>query len=441
MNSSTNSTGVPGDKRRLNVLMSVLAALVGVLVCAYFVIGSQAFFDQISDTPEYIVSGKLLVSGRSASIYRLQDLQAARHKYFPALRERGLGVLYPPPALPLLAPFALLPADARASFFWLPVQAAAIVLSIFLLNKVYPLPLSVLGWFCSWVALFGPTYECLRIGQITPLLLVCLSIIVLSLHKLCSPAALTTAGSSGSNQRGPSVAAGVALAVFVIKPQEIVAPALFLLGARSWKIFAVASGVVLTLSLLVLLLCGPNTYSSFADMLLHVRQLSASVVPQIMPTVRGQLLRIGLLPEPVIGGVSLAFLLAVFWLSFSRGRAGGMRGAESDALPVTSRFLGVLPLGLLTAYACHTYDLLLLVPTAMALTYHFLGDRKRFQRGMWLALVSSLPFWLPIYAEINYGYLKNGGTINPFFLALAVFSMSTFWCLDTSAAPKVEPTD
>lgn len=409
-----SSTAHSNRVRRLNLIISWLSVLVAASVCGFYVIASQGYFNEVSDTPEYILSAKLLVNGQAGSIYNLEELQRARHQFFPKLRERGLGVLSPPPAILLLLPFALLPTDATASAFWIPVQVAAIALSIWLLRKVYPLPTENLGWFLCWLFMFGPTYECLRIGQITPLLLLALSVLIFCLHKFSQNETTRT-------QHCRLLAAGLALSAFILKPQEALTLGALMLGAKRWRILGVALVFVGVLCALSCLIMGPSSFSQFLNLYLHLPANSLWMAPELTPTVRGQLLRFA--SSPLAGFSAIACLTAALVFCVICGRKCPPEADPEAEANIDLSAACVFPLGLLTAYLCHTYDLLLLAPTVMALAYDSLQNRNTYGRSALIAmLICSIPLWLPIYAEINYTYLRGPNVVNPFFLALAGFS-------------------
>jgi hypothetical protein len=75
---------------------------------------------------------------------------------------------------------------------------------------------------------------------------------------------------------------------------------------------------------------------------------------------------------------------------------------------------------------CHDYDLLLLIPSLVAMTQLKSLPLGRYMP--WIAAVAAATFLQPFYADIHYGYLlKANPQLNPHFFALLVFALYTAW--------------
>lgn len=84
--------------------------------------------------------------------------------------------------------------------------------------------------------------------------------------------------------------------------------------------------------------------------------------------------------------------------------------------------LAVMPLALVASLHCHTYDLLLLVPTIILM---FNDSVIKFGQGWKLTvLLGAIVFVLPVSIEIQYDYLLKGGQFNPWFFLLAPLAVA-----------------
>src|SRR5262249_54427912 len=159
--------------------------------------------------PEYLLAARLFVAGQGAQLYKPEQLRAIRKQMFPEMRERGFGVLNPPPALPILAPLAPLPLSVM-KVVWPCLLAASAIGRYFACLKVYG-SFGYVGNLSWWMGLVlcGPLAESLRIGQMAPLFLLALVIWAWAL------------------KQGKTLPAAVALAFFVLKPQLAIPLGLF----------------------------------------------------------------------------------------------------------------------------------------------------------------------------------------------------------------------
>jgi hypothetical protein len=383
--------------QRINTFVAWAIALLGTAVCAFLVSGSLKFFGTVNDLPEYYAGAQLLLQGKAAQIYQLTSFYEAEKQFFPMLT-RGIGLFLPPLAVPLLIPVAFLPLNL-APHLWTALLSIALVISVFLVARYFGLQRQALAWLIGLTMLSGPATEALRIGQIAPLLLLCLIGFIYFVRQ------------------EKSVLGGSVLALLVLKPQQMFPLMVFLLGANKKKILVPCIGIIIALTLLSLPFFGVDGYMQYIKLVSDKANLVA-MQPELNPTIRGQVLRFTGYGSslPTICGIAglIAFTIAAFIL-------GRKKKDEKDWLE--RGLVGIMPLGLLTSMHCHTYDLLLMVPSVVALAKPMYRVKKTEAIVMALAL---LPFVEPFYAEIHYSYLKTGLPLNPHFIALAVFAVLSY---------------
>jgi hypothetical protein len=380
---------------RLNTVVAWGIALLGTAVCAFIVSGSLKHFGSVNDLPEYYAGGKLLLENRAREIFDLQRFYEYEKQLFPMLT-RGIGLFLPPLAVPLLVPITLIPVEL-APQLWTAILSLALVAAIFLLAKYFGLQRQSLAWLIGLTMLSGPACEALRIGQLAPILL------------------LALVGVMHFAAREKWLAAGLVLAVFVLKPQQMFPLVIYLIGARRFRLLFSAAGAIVALTLLSLPFFGMDGYMDYAKVVTDKANLIA-MQPELNATIRGQVLRFSGYASNVPTIVGIAALLGFSAFAFLLGRR-----YKDDPRWIEAGLAGAMPLGLATSMHCHDYDLLLLIPGLVALAM------RLFDIGKWtpiLVAVAGATFLQPFYAEIHYNYLKTGAPINPHFIGLFLAALA-----------------
>lgn len=399
MNPEETTDGNPAPAKKSGLLVPSLFAAVAILVPGYLVIMSvAAAFGKVSDLPQYYAAGWMFINQQGSQVYDMEKLFAAQRQLFPMLDpERiGIGLFLPPLAVPMLIPIALMPLSI-APFLWLAVLTACVVASLLLLRRHFKLTLVQFIWMVALVSLSGACYDSLRIGQLSPILLVSLCATVWALR------------------REQDVLAGLLLTAFWLKPQYIIPLGALIVGATRvpTAIFIAIGG--LGLAALAAGMMGLDSFSQYIELVKAPSSLPF-MQPELNPTVRGQLLRLGC-PVQLASGIgsiimcaSIAFALVLGWRL--RARCDWFERA----------CIAVVPLMLVTALHCHEYDLLLLVPAVVALLKSDLVKHIPMPAQI-AALVMLIPLLLPTYLDIHYKYMLKGGLYNPYFFILAIYSL------------------
>ncbi len=302
-----------------------------------------------SDFLSFYAAGHMVRTGEGDALYDAEAQAAAQRALYPGAVDEPIGYPLPVFAAWMFAPFSALPFGA-AYLAWSGVNMlvlAAICAMLWRLLSAAPPRLRAL--FVGATATSLPVAATLAFGQVDLLLVALL---------LAAWSAL---------RRGHSVAAGLALALCIVKPQFVAGVVLLLVVWREWRALAAFAGAGGVLLVVPALLTSPGALAANAR---YITQYPGSapglsVNAETMPNWRGFITSAtgsgeALLWAPgfaliAIGAVAVA---AVVWRGAHRG------DARSFALAVT------LPL-LLTPHL-HTQSLALLaIPAALALAAHF----------------------------------------------------------------------
>src|SRR5581483_6079084 len=119
---------------------------------------------------------------RGALIYDLSAIGHYEQSLFPGMSLRTVGMYVPPFAVAWLVPLGLV-AVAWVGPLWLAFLLATLVVSLILLKKCFHLTLWQIFLVWAVLAVFGPAYEALRIGQISPILLMALCLAIAGIQK------------------------------------------------------------------------------------------------------------------------------------------------------------------------------------------------------------------------------------------------------------------
>jgi hypothetical protein len=391
----TTKLNVAKIEKLISTAIAIFAsgALMTLLWCV------RDLFAKFSDFPEYYAAAHFILHGHAASIYQLASINDMQHMLFPELGQRFIPIYIPPPGLILFTPIALFK-PVLALYIWKLLSIAFLIISIVLLVRTFSLKYKQTCYLIAGLSLSHAAFEILRIDQIGSILLFSLSSTLYFL------------------QKKSDIKAGLALSLFILKPQFIVPFLIYLIGLRRWTPVVVFTAVALVLTAISYFILGQ---SGFNDYLMLVRAPASGLYmqPELMPTLRGQLLRLGSEFSKEISYLSIAVFLAVSFCSWFCGADN--RNKEKNILWA---FLITIPLSLITSLHCHSYDLILLVPTMIIIFADAVipfGDRFK------LALImGSLIFLMPLAILIHYFYLLQGGKINVWFIALLI--MELFIC-------------
>lgn len=378
-------------KARIENVVATLFAVLGVVTLGALTYLSLPAFGGISDLPEYYAPAKLIFEGNGALAYTIAGIGEAQNKLFPAMSGRVVPLFVPPQGLALLSPIGLIPPDL-IRYVWKTLLALSLGVSICLLRKTFNLGYKQTCYLIAAITLCDATYNSLRIDQLAPVLLLSYISTIRCLEKR------------------QDIGAGLWLALIVLKPQQFLPFVAYLAGTKRFKPLIVCLGVFLLLSIIAFLQIGQTGLANYAALVSAPSSLPF-MQPELTPTVRGQLMR--LFPSASAGIFAVTSALYLATIAFAMFVGWKFRNSQNCLL---SGVLAVMPLALVMSMHCHTYDLLLLVPTIILI---FNDSLVPFGQGWKLGVMFGvIAFLLPFSIEIQHNYLLKGGQFNPWFFLL-----------------------
>lgn len=376
------------------MLFAVLAA--GWLI-SFFV---QPFNGQISDFPQYYAPARLICSGHGSDAYNFAAAAKMQQSSFVGMGTRFVPTYLPPSALFWFLPFGLL-SGQYAFILWKIVQFLSMVGAILLLRKTFNLNRKALCYLIAGICASGPAFAATQLGQISMPILLALSSLIWAIR----------------NDR--IWLAAVAISILMLKPQEGLPLLVFMAGAKRYKLISYSVVVLLASFLIVACLTGSQGMSDYLSSLNSGIQKDQTILmqPELGPTIRGQLLRIAPDSKSVISLVSGAAMLLSWLFIFLSGKKFAARPSWLEA-----GLLIAVPLGLLTAFHFHSYDLTLLAPPLVLV----MAGPLESAMPPWLLLGGFLVvgvFMVPFYMYIHWNYLlQEHWILNPHFFALMALS-------------------
>lgn len=422
---STNMTEVESTPRKPNKVEIALPYCFSLLLLVVVGVLLSAPHLALKDMPEFYAPGRLMFSGAFADVYKPEVYQPLVRQLFP---EHEAPILYIPPyGLPLLLPLGCLPpalADPAWFAFLILCSFASVVVLKVTLKLQHKFVMRIAGLLC----LSGPEWEAIRNGQLAPILLLSLS---LALYFFCRDLAQSVSAKVLGKVKHNNIFAALALTPLLVKPQLAVPVLVFLLGAGQYQVLALLAALGVVLNAVALVMFGSNTYVAYFELLQRVQENRVWQVPEVTPTVRGQLLRFFPTADSTVMLVSIGALCVGMACVFLIARKYRNSSNWWEYLA-----LGAMPVGLVTALHCHNYDLLLLLPTIVVFMFgastQSLSNKRKL---LWLLLL--VPLMMPVYNKIHYEYLLVGGSINLLFLDLSVVAVaSIIWLLLTHREPN-----
>jgi hypothetical protein len=383
----------------IRIIVPYTAAALAIGVVAFVMIASHRYFGSLSDFPQYNAAARLMASGKAAEVYDTASLLAVERALHPDL-QRPVAMFVPPPAALLFLPIAMFPQWA-AFGAWTATLSIALAVTLYLLKREMQLPAAGFGWLMAAVVFFGPTFEALRISQPATIMLLALT------------------GASLMARQGRDFQSGLCLGMLLLKPQELLPLGLFLLGARQWQVIGGLAAATAVLTLISLPVFGVAGYQNYVQLILD--PTSADFMQSaINPTVRGQLALIFEIDSPITKYGALAAMA----LAYIACLVAGIKSRSGD--PFYVMLTAAVPIGLVTAWHCHFYDLVLVIPGVVAL--FMTANRREKAVVPLLVILGSLPFMVPIYVPLHFTYLLRGGMVNPYFFLLAIYSVTAMGC-------------
>ena len=401
-NSSENQDQLAAAKKaertaRIENIIATLFAVLGVVALCALTYLSLPAFGGISDLPEYYAPATLILEGHGAQGYTIAGMGEAQNRLFPSMAGRIVPLFVPPQGLALLSPIAFIPPDV-IRWVWKAMLGISLGVSICLLRKTFNLGYKQTCYLIAAVTLSDAAYNSLRIDQLAPILLLSYISTIRCLEKK------------------QDIGAGLWLALIVLKPQQFLPFLAYLAGTKRFKPLLVCLGVFLVLSIIAFVQMGQPGLANYAALVSAPSSLPY-MQPELTPTLRGQLMRL----FPTAAGGIFTFTSALYAATIALAlMVGWWFRNKPNALLLG--VLTVMPLALVMSLHCHTYDLLLLIPTVILI---FNDSVIPFGQVWKLAvMLGAIIFVLPASIEIQYDYLLKGGQFNPWFFLLLPLAVS-----------------
>jgi len=348
------------------------------------------FRGKVSDFPEYYAASWLCLHGQGIDLYQLDRLGVVQHQLFPGLAREVVSFLLTPPAVLVLAPLSLLPPDL-ALVAWHLFMGVLLVFSVLILAKMFKLSRKAVLYTIAVVSVSGAVFECLKLGQIAPLLLLAYSV-----GLFCESS-------------GRPVLSGLAYSLLLIKPQFLLPVLVASMAGKRYRCLTALVISVLFMMAVSLLLLGIAGWQKYFELTKAALARPELVATGINATLRGQLLRFwgseSLMVEPLFWLI-WALSILLLYLAF--------RGRRRERAILLS-----MPVAFLLAPYAQSYDLILLLPSILC----FVQSRLYRSLPVWIVLpylVACTVLLLPFHSFYHYGYLLPGGSVNlAFFLVLA----------------------
>lgn len=382
----------------VRVFFPCLFALTSIGIMSFIMVASAPTALKVSDAPQYYGISRMLADGKGSRIYAQPDYSLVTAECFPELKGRKRITFLAPFSLPWLWPLHLIPANIFIAT-WTVILGSILFASLLILARTYKLQIGQTAWLCAFLYLFGSTYESLRIGQLAPILILSFS------------SALYFA------KKEKWWLVGIALSLLILKPQELLPIAVALVAGGRWKwipSFAICGIILLSLSYLMI---GSEGYSGYSAMMRDIYNNRNELHTELAPTIRGQFLL--LFPQLVGPITTITTVLNLAGIGLIAFWSHKLKKSEKW---MNYTFFAALPFACITALYWHSYDLLLLMPVcAIAMK-----DSLHKEVPTWLILILiplAAIFFIPTYILVHYNYLLEGGKVNPFFVAMLVFTI------------------
>lgn len=364
----------------------------------------------VSDFFAYYTQVQLIKERRLDMIYDVEKMQTATEEQFPPVKGKIVVLVAEPPLSTIFfMPIGILPKDSAliiTKIFLVLCVSAAVTLfaSIFQLSERRFQLTGIL------VAMSGPLWEAMRVTKPAVLVLLGLACAMWLLH------------------RRRHTVAPLFFLPWVLRPQLSAPFLLQLLCAKQWKFILGVAATTFVLLLLTLPMVGMENYINWTHVLKYADTHPVLNRPDLQATLHGQLLHAFVFIPAIQKFLSLEAIKVISIAGSIFAVATLMVFGYMSRNSGKSLKLALLgfPLSLVSAYYCHNYDLLLLIPAV--LTFFSLSSlkelsRKRRRALIVFAAICILPFELPFYIMIHYWGLQLGLPINPLFVSLVAMSV------------------
>ena len=355
----------------------------------------------------FYAAARMVRNGQSSVLYDLSAQYQAQREFAPnvPIRRAALPYNHPPFEALLFLPFTFLP-YVPAYLLWALLNGMMLAAALALLRRQFGeirnLPLAFLILAATG---FLPAASAVIQGQDSILLLFLFVVALAALEK------------------GNDPAAGAALAAGLFK-FHLVLPLVFLLAVRRWRLLLGFAPITALLGAVSLAMVGWHGAVSYVQLLLRLEETGAggAIVGADMPNLRGIISSLtGVRGGPFLLALAIACSAAVLLIAL--WRMGPMRDSVRFA------FVLATVTTILVSYHTLTYDLSLLLPSALLLFAAAGPESSRPSQAdtILLVLLYLAPLFEPFWPRVNQ------------FCWPVVVLTWLFWKLDRDRSPESVP--
>lgn len=347
---------------------------------------------QLSDFIEYYAVSNLMHTGQYNQIYNDVMVQNLEHVLVPNTTHSYLPFLVSPLLAWIVYPLAYFKTEVSL-YIWTGILWFTVIVSYMILCQTFHIEGRKKIWWAVFIATSGPFIEAIRLGQLSPILLLGLTLVL---------------------NKPRSAASVIGQSLLWLKP-HLLLPLLAFEINTPLRLLAVLTCLAGVLGLLISCLLGGFSIVPNYLHLLESAEIHGNLLGLIYgPTLRGQLLKFSCDQHLAVKiATAIYSLLLVFSLLLS---------SKIKRLSSNTGFTAILPITLCLSPHLHNYDLLLLIPSIFLLSSYSLSG-SLFRLRLFIISLLALVFLLPVYIILHYFYVASGGLINPFFWSVLIFGI------------------
>jgi hypothetical protein len=383
------------NKKMIACLELLLIIIIFALPILYLVPWHE--INHISDFKEYYAVSVLMQKGYFNQIYNASLVTATQQAFVSSSPNSYLAFLVPPLLCWVFYPLAWFKFKVSL-YLWTIMLWLMVILSYIILCAEHKIEGRNKIWWAAFIAISGPFLEAIRLGQLCPILLLCLSLLYVGLKR---------------KRLVPSV---IGQSLFLLKP-HLLLPILFFEIRRPLIRPMLFTCIVGAFGLFIsCILGGFGIIASYLHRLVTDEIYGNAMGIIYSPTLRGQLCKFSF-DQYIAAKISTFAYIVLLIFSFLISRQ-----FKKSEMRFNTLFTALVPLTLCLVPHLHNYDLLLLVPGIFQLSSYSLTGFLKKLRIFILGLIGVVLI-LPIYIAIHYYYVLQNSLINPFFWALLIFGI------------------
>jgi hypothetical protein len=378
---------------RILIVVCLVAPALSLLLCNCL--------ENTSDFPNYYVAGKLIAGGKFAAAYDLTQTEIFQHQICPEMGKRFVPFFIAFPLAWIFAVLAIWPFKT-AFLIWNILLCLCLVAAFFIFSNIWHLSERKKLWVALVFGSSGPVLESIRIGQMSPILLLALALFSYGWVK--KQTLIMSLGQS----------------LFLFKPHLLLPIIFFELGARYFRVIGITCLVGAIGTFVAILLGGKEIIEAYFQLMTSRDVLT--LYEDAGPTLSEQVIK--LFPNISISVIAyvmyVLMLIMVFFMPLI---------FKNKNLLMPIFFSVCFPLIICFSPHFHNYGLILLFPAILAPFVYTTYSRAWQLQAVSFTLIVML--YLPVYGFLHYYHVLRGG-INLFGFAIFIFAITAFLSLKSN---------